>query len=350
MSEYGTSPRPLDAYDRHPETINFLAARRARLEAAEERDAARSAITLRELYSEHKLPEMIARDRSPGTIDAYWGAVRLWEASTENPVIASITRAELMRFVRSRLEAGVSIATANKDLRQVMTILNFAGPRKAELLQRIPTVEPLEGANVHKDREFLEAGEREAMLRACRVARRPRGSKVPPPLLWRTLFALQESYGWRPSDLLHGPPEYREGVRNEAIDLAGDEIKVVLQKTRRFKRGEHGVPITEPVRVHVEACRAFLGDREGPLFPLTKRVYYSELERITAAAEIDRTATAYEWRETTNTEWHLRKLRGDLFLGHVGRDVNTRNYLAQLRVMRAQAPERDYPPEFLQVP
>jgi len=313
--------------------------------------------TLREAY-ENVLKRDQERQRcKKSTIAEYRGMLKHWErwlSRSNNPgQIAQITDEQLEDFADWLAASGKRGRTVNKNAIYVEAILKRCGPkgphnkRGRQIIDEWVSAErrPENDSKPRKRVVPLEVIER--IYRECRVAKRPRHTRTPPPLTWRTALLMGLTYGPRRNDWLLMP---RECVTFEPECPLG-ELKIshqwgwltfVPEKTEGFKTDPIALPLTKGLHFHlkqIEGRKVPNGKDQLLPFATCQRDWYREFYAIQAAAGIRQPYTFQELRKTANVEWDAlpgsNSDVGRYVLGHAARDVNAQHYKATARTVCA---------------
>lgn len=194
------------------------------------------AVTLGEFWAAWVLPsweqEVRAGRRSPATIEAYGGTVRLWMAGTGDPPLAEITRRRCDRWIDAlavREETGKprSVETVKKHRRHLLRLFHLAAEEDLEedtpmdeqrpaLMASIPRIEIPDGQPSERPWKPLSAEDVAGLIRASRAATTPRLTGIEPAAWWRALLVFLWNTGARIGTALsiewpmleHDPPRH----------------------------------------------------------------------------------------------------------------------------------------------
>ena len=273
-------------------------------------------LTLRAWFVQHFRPMYLA-DAKPSTVDQYEQLLRLWEATTHDPVLKLIDAATLALF-RDSLRArpgrrpGSTVVneTVNKHLRTLNALLAKAGPQERGqrdamgLLQRVPWIRELRTKRRRPKTFQLE--ELGALYQNADEAVHPNDLPYTPGTWWRSLFVAAYNLALRRAALLT--------LRWSAIDVAGKTVVVDAEDDKcdeeRFK------PLNAITVRHLLAIRT-----TSPLvFPFTRswKCFYTSWNAIREAEGVPQTLSFHNIKKThgTNLSHHASPWQVQQMLDH----------------------------------
>lgn len=296
--------------------------------------------TIRQAFEEIKLPELKRQKRSDGSIAKWNKAVWYWEqVSRMNPPLSQIGDDDLNAFPEQLVDPdnrfGIRTNTAaNQQLMYINGILNSC----RKLIDRVPSGSPLPKQAPTKVRRSLSDDVLNELYFACRSATVSYDSRIPAPLLWRSLLVLYLSIGCRRCEGARMPASAL--MRTELCpDLPGLDIEAEspfgwlvfhTPKTRSRKGGLPLVlPVSKPLREHLDELDRLSPNRRR-LFPIGDHpsTWRKQFNRIQKSAGISPPFTFQELRKTANRRFRRAADRetAAFMLGHSARGVNATFY------------------------
>jgi integrase len=199
-------------------------------------------MTLQEIFDNWYRPLMVARKRSPESIQSIHATLKLWNETLGGMRVQDIGEMQVLAFIGNRLEMtgqngnAISVNTVRKDLRNLRTILNHAVERN--LIGKLPPIEmPQErlrhARDVFTHREILQ------LLKATSMFKGEMVGDVDAVEWWRNLItfiyatalrigtATKVKFDWIDGNVLeiqkeHGiKTKYRLNLSREASKVVG---------------------------------------------------------------------------------------------------------------------------------
>lgn len=315
---------------------------------------------LRDAFEQLLLPRLQQAEAAPGTISEYTRALKHWEQCTQNPPVWAISDTTLDAFFQV-YQPG-SKATRNKTWRHLRPILractargpgNPRGMTEDPLLQHVPYAETApepNGSARLMPRELLGQ-----TYEKSEIAVWPQLPGLAPAVVWRLLWVMYATYGFRRRELLrlersaiHLQPEC-PNPRWASISSPHGWLEYVPGKTRRYKPDPLLLPLTATARRHLDAVLQAAPPADGRLLrlPVNGSRLQNTRRDIQHAAGIKEPYTFRELRTYAATAWNsLYPGLGEHVTGHAPRGVHARFYDQWLGRLVDLAPELPEPDAF----
>lgn len=272
-------------------------------------------LTLREAYAEH----YDRSELSQQTVVKYRHMLNAWERHTTNPSVESIDDEVMEGFRESCLASELAPATINGHWGDIRAVLNRLAPKAKRnprglgIIAEVPWMRRVKQARKRPKRIPLEALSK--VYLACKHARYPTRTGLPPADWWRLLIVLGYATGLRRRDLL--------SIRWDEIDWQAKALAIDPGKTGKAD----WFPLTDWALAHLErAQRPGETVFDSPSYKRGGR--YSENWKVPFAHCDVPYFTLHDIRRTAASEVdRIDRGLGKVFLQHRARDVSEAFYL-----------------------
>ena len=279
------------------------------------RNESAESLTLREAFEAHYDKSELA----PRTVTKYRHVLSAWERHTDDPPVSLIDDDVVAGFRESCLAAELSPATINGLWGDIRAILNRlaqktkGNPRGLGIITEVAWMRPVKQRRKRPRRIPLD--DLTKVYVACKHAKYPTQTGLPPADWWRLLIVMAYATGLRRGDLL--------SIRWDDIDWKTKSLAIDPGKTGKadwFPLTDWAIAHLERTRRPTETVFESSAYKQGGRFSANWKVLIEHAGvphftvhdiRRTAASEVDR----------------VERGLGKVFLQHQARDVSEQFYL-----------------------